>query len=375
MRRREFLAHAGLGVLAPALVPLHGWLDARPSAQRGNVPASAPLARLTAALEKQIPDWMQQAHVPGLSMVVIQNASIAWQRGFGVRDAATKAPVTSDVMFEAASMSKPVFAYVVMKLCESGVMSLDVPLTKYTPDRFLADDPRLDAITARHVLSHTSGFQNWRSEKTPLAIHFAPGAQYLYSGEGYNYLQTVVTRLLGEPFESYMRTTLFAPFDMSSSRYVWDDVAQRRMARPHTQDGTPIDNTKSTPADVARYGSAGALLTTPADFATFVINVIDPRPADAARLKQASVADMLRPHAKLPSSEYPSSWALGWQIFHDKAGDFIYHGGDNRGFHCSAVASATRQRGYVAMTNGDSGPAVLRNVNTLDAMQQFLTAV
>ena len=65
---------------------------------------------------------------------------MAWQRGFGVRDAATKAPVTSDVMFEAASMSKPVFAYVVMKLCESGVMSLDAPLTKYTPERFLAGD-------------------------------------------------------------------------------------------------------------------------------------------------------------------------------------------------------------------------------------------
>ena len=318
---------------------------------------------------------MQQARVPGLSIAVIQNASIVWQRGFGVRDVATKAPVTSDVMFEAASMSKPVFAYVVMKLCESGVLNLDVPLTKYTPDRFLAGDSRLDAITARHVLSHTSGFQNWRSEKTPLAIHFAPGAQYLYSGEGYNYLQTVVTRLLGEPFESFMRTRLFAPFGMSSSRYVWDDVAQRRMARPHTPDDTPIDNNKSTPAAVARYGSAGALLTTPADFATFVINVIDPRPADAAHLKQESIAEMLRPHVKLPATEYPSSWALGWQIFHDKAGDFIYHGGDNRGFHCSAVASATRKCGYVAMTNGDNGPAVLGNLNMMDAMQQFLTAV
>lgn len=361
-------------MLAPALIPLPAWLADVPRIQRGNTAPSASLARLTGALEKQVPDSMRQERVPGLSIAVIQKAGIVWRRGFGVRDAATKAPVTNDVMFEAASMSKPVFAYVVMKLCESGVMNLDVPLTKYTPDRFLAGDSRLDAITARHVLSHTSGFQNWRSEKTPLAIHFAPGAQHLYSGEGYNYLQTVVTRLLGEPFESYMRTRLFAPFGMSSSRYVWDDVAQRRMARPHNQDGTAIDNNKSTPADVARYGSAGALLTTPADFATLVINVIDPRPADAAHLKQESVAEMLRPHVKLPSTEYPSSWALGWQIFHDKAGDFIYHGGDNRGFHCSAVASATRKCGYVAMTNGDNGPAVLRDLNTMDAVQQFLTA-
>jgi CubicO group peptidase (beta-lactamase class C family) len=72
-------------------------------------------------------------------------------------------------------MSKPVFAYAVMKLCEKGVMDLDTPLTNYTPERFLEGDPRLDLITARRVLSHTTGFPNWRSEKTPLAIQFTPG--------------------------------------------------------------------------------------------------------------------------------------------------------------------------------------------------------
>jgi len=126
---------------------------------------------------------------------------------------------------------------------------------------------------------------------------------------------------------------------------------------------------------VARYGSAGSLLTTPADLATFVTNVIAPGPADAARLKRESVSEMLRPHVKLPATEYSSSWALGWQIFHNKTGDFIFHGGNNRGFHSAAVASVTGKCGYVAMTNGDNGADVLRNVLTMDAMQQFLTAV
>ena len=70
-------------------------------------------------------------------------------------------------------------------------------LTTYTSDRFLDGDPRLDRITARHVLAHTSGFQNWRSAKDPLKIHFTPGEKYLYSGEGYSYLQSVVTQLTG----------------------------------------------------------------------------------------------------------------------------------------------------------------------------------
>ncbi|HWN93506.1 MAG TPA: serine hydrolase domain-containing protein, partial [Methylomirabilota bacterium] len=106
---------------------------------------------------------MQESHVPGLSIAVIKDARIAWRGAFGVKDVESREPVDRDTMFEAASMSKPVFAYVVMKLCEKGVVNLDTPLTRYTPERFVPDDPRLDLITARHVLSHTSGLPNWRS--------------------------------------------------------------------------------------------------------------------------------------------------------------------------------------------------------------------
>ena len=188
---------------------------------------------------------MQEAKVPGLSIAIIKGAKLGWRRGFGVKDNASKEPVDNDTMFEAASMSKPVFAYVVMKLCEKGVMNLDTPLTRYTSERFLEGDPRLDLITARHVLSHTSGFQNWRSEKEPLKIHFTPGEKFLYSGEGYSYLQSVVTQLTGHvnlkdcaryeaglevcatDIEAYMKANLFAPFQMASSGYVWNDTVRK----------------------------------------------------------------------------------------------------------------------------------------------------
>ena len=87
---------------------------------------------------------------------------------------------------KAQSMSKPVFAYVVMKLSEDGALDLDTPLTTYSRERLLVNDSRLDRITARHVLSHTSGLQNWRSASEPLSIHFTPGERWLYSGEGYS---------------------------------------------------------------------------------------------------------------------------------------------------------------------------------------------
>jgi len=271
-------------------------------------------------------------------------------------------------------MSKPVFAYVVMKLCETGLIGLDTPLTSYTSNRFLEGDQRLDLVTARHVLSHTSGFQNWRSEQQPLSIHFPPGEKFLYSGEGYNYLQTVVTSLLHQPFETYMKERLLVPFGMNSSGYVWNDVFAKRMARPHDQSGAPTDNKKSTTDSVARYGSAGALLTTPTDYARFVIEVINPKPADAFRLTRGDVNEMLRPHIAVDGGRYPASWALGWQIFHNKDRDFIYHGGDNEGFHCAAVASVAGRSGFVAMTNGEGGTSILRNLIVDEPMQEFLAS-
>jgi CubicO group peptidase (beta-lactamase class C family) len=93
-------------------------------------------------------------------------------------------------------MSKPVFAYAVMKLCEQRVLTLDTPLSRYTPYRFV-DDPRIGLVTARHVLSHRSGLQNWRSGEKPLGFDFTPGEKWQYSGKGYFYLQSVITRLTG----------------------------------------------------------------------------------------------------------------------------------------------------------------------------------
>lgn len=342
------------GALLPALA-----CDKGPSREVSGMPDDGtPAGTLARELEQRIPIWMREASVPGVGLALIAEARIAWSRGFGVRDTGTRVPIDRRTMFEAASMSKPVFAYVVMKLCETGVMDLDRPLTEYTPERFLEGDPRLVQITARHVLSHTAGFQNWRSEESPLRIHFTPGQRYQYSGEGYNYLQTVVTRLLGQDFESYMQARLLVPMGMASSGYVW----QEAMARPHDAQGQPLALKPSSPEAIARYGSAGALLSTPDDYAGFLIAVIAPPPADAFHLEGASVDEMLRPHVKLEGGQFPASWALGWQIFENRGRQFIYHGGDNEGFHCFAVASVAGQSGLVVMTNGESGPLLLNKV-------------
>jgi CubicO group peptidase (beta-lactamase class C family) len=363
MHRRDFLVHSSAMALGLALPRF----DARQVVERED------LAALVDRLKRQVPTWMQEFAVPGVGIAVIDDATIGWRGSFGVRDAATRVAVDDDTMFEAASMSKPAFAYVVLKLCETGMMDLDVPLTRYTSDRFLDGDARLERITARHVLSHTSGFQNWRSERSPLAIHFTPGERYMYSGEGYNYLQSVVTRLLGQRFEAFMRERLLAPLGMASSGYVWNDTFATRMARPHNARGEPFDNKRSTPEDVARYGAAGALLTTPSDYTRFVITVMNPVRRGTHLLERQSIDEMLRPHVKLEGGRYPASWSLGWQIFHNNNRDFLFHGGDNDGFHCYAVASIAGRSGLVVMTNAEGGTQFLAKVLTDEGTQAFLS--
>ena len=367
MRRREFLVQNSRAALAFSLLPL---VARAPGNQKpAELKNGASSETLIAGFERLIPKLMEEAIVPGLSIALIKDAKLFWRRGFGVKDSASKEPVDNDSVFEAASVSKTVFADTVMKLCEKGVIGLDAPLTKYSPKPFLEGDPRLELITARHVLSHTSGFQNWRSDKEPLKIHFTPGEKHMYSGEGYSYLQSVVTHMTGQPIEPYMKANLLVPFGMAASGYAWNDTFEKRMARPHDQTGKPFDNNKPTATHIARYAAAGELRMTPTDYAKFLIEVIDPKESDAFRLNKESRKEMLRPQVKVADS---TSWALGWQIQHTEKGDLIMHGGDNTGFHAFVAASVERKHGFVIMTNGENGTQVINKLILGDAMQRLL---
>lgn len=368
MRRRDFLAEISRAAVGASLLVSRSYGTDTPTWRT-----------LIADLEKQVPELMEEAKIPGVSIVLIKDAKLVWRRAFGVKDNESKAAVDNDTVFEAGSMSKPVFAYLVMKLREKGIIDLDAPLTKYTSERFIEGDSRLDLITARHVLSHATGFQNWRSKDRPLKIHFDPGQEYRYSGEGYYYLQSIVTHLTGRvdrnncskyeaglevcatDIDEYMTANLLAPFGMTSSGYVWNDTFAKHAARPHDAKGTPLEKKKPRATTAARYGAAGGLHTTPTDYAKFLIEVIDPKSSDAFRLKQDSLVEMVRPHVKVPNDPN-GSWALGWAVQHNDKGNIISHGGHNTGFHSFAGALRERKSGYVIMSNGDSAGEPLKEL-------------
>jgi CubicO group peptidase (beta-lactamase class C family) len=368
LTRREFICATGSGLAAASLT---GSRYAQ-AASAGGAPSSTFGERI-AALDRRIRQSMKDSHVPGVSIAIIRDAGVVWQRGLGVRDVSTGAPVDVDTVFSAQSMSKPVFAYRVMKLSEQGVLDLDAPLTRYTPNRFVENDPRLEGITARRVLSHTTGLPNWRSPEEPLRINFTPGSKWSYSGEGYHYLQSVVTRLTGHTdpkrcgvfemnyrvcatdFGDYMGATVLKPFSMKHSGYVWTPAMQRNVTRPHDPAGAPLPQKPSTAIDVARYGSAGSLMTTAGDYAQFLIEVMKPKPADGYRLSEATRREMLSPQVEAVGSPIKTSWALGWQIWHLEKGELIAHGGDDEGWHSLSLWSPERRTGFVILTNGEGG--------------------
>jgi len=383
IERRQFLATGGRAAIGLALLPVAACSRSNRAAPMAD--RSGTLNPLIEDLEKQVPGWMSEHSTPALSMALVDDAEIGWRRAFGVKDFPSRRPADDDTVFEAGSVSKTVFAYAVLQLCDKGVLDLDAPLTKYTPERLL-DDPRLDLITTRRVLCHTTGLPNWRSHSEPMKISFTPGEKWSYSGEGYSYLQSVVTHLTGHvdlehcstfeqnlkvcatDIDSYMKANVLVPFGMTSSGYVWTDAYDRLMALPHDDKGRTFSR-RTTPADAARYASSGALHTTASEYAKFLIEVIDPKPADAFRLSAGIRAEMLRPQVQVTGG---LSWGLGWAVERHGESDVITHSGDNPGYKAFTAASVGKKSGYVILTNSDTGFEVIRKIVQSDRMQQFL---
>jgi len=315
-------------------------------------------------LEKDVPDLMKKDGVPGLSMAVIRGGKTTWVHGFGIKEATTGQPVAVETVFEAASLSKPVFAYGVLKLIEQGKLGLDDPLTNYLPKPYIAGDDRLVKITARIVLSHRTGFPNWRGDDGLLPIYFTPGERFSYSGEGYIYLQRVVEQITGKPLNEYMTEAVFTPLGMTSSSYVWRPDFDARTATGHHSDGKPAELWKPKEA-----GAASTLNTTAKDYALFVEAVLNGRGLKPATLHEMETPQIaLDPECRICIKREPKQlsknlfWGLGWGIQRTDQSDALWHWGDNGVFKCFVMAEPKTKSGVVMFANSQNGLEVAKPV-------------
>ena len=338
--------HAGTGVRdrqAPAA-----------AAARAEAPGS-----LALRLRERIPALMAQAGVQGVQVAVLGGGKTAWHASFGLANAETKAPVTDTSVFEAASLSKPVFAYAVLALVDAGELDLDTPISKYLPGRYdVGDDPRLDLITPRHVLSHRSGFPNWRPGSDPLKIHFTPGDRFSYSGEGFVYLAAAVERITGQTLEAFMRRTVFDPLGMSSSSFVWQSRYDSLKVFNHGLLGDLAG--RRTPW---RANAAASLHTTAGDYARFVAAVMAGRGLRPATAR-ALMSPQSRPDERgintataAPTGRFAPSlaWGLGWGLAQEGESWSLWHWGDNGTTKAYVAASPQRRIGVVFFANSENG--------------------
>jgi CubicO group peptidase (beta-lactamase class C family) len=301
---------------------------------------------------------MAAAQVPGLQVGIVDGDRVT-TRNYGVANAKTSERITDETVFEAASISKPVFTYAVMKLVRDGKIDLDKPLASYLPEPYIAD-PRAAVITARMVLSHRSGFPNWRAEGKPLEIRFDPGTRFSYSGEGIVYLQRVVETITKEPFDSFMQRMVFTPLHMTQSSYLWQPAYETQKAWGHTDAGTVFRRRKPE-----RPVAAATLHTTATDLGRFL----------SALLSDPIARPMFHPEINVPANcavcainpdpgpPLPDiAWGLGIGLVDAR---YVWHWGDDGDFKAYLFADPVTKRGTVVLANGSGGLAIAGDVASL----------
>jgi CubicO group peptidase (beta-lactamase class C family) len=320
---------------------------------------------------------MKAAEVTGAGIAVFHNDKIEFLKAYGFRDKEKSLPLTVDSVMSAASFSKVAFAYLAMELVDEGVLDLDKPVYQYFPKPLpdypkyedLANDARYKRITARMLLSHTSGFANWRfmEDDRKLRIHFEPGSRFAYSGEGIDLLQLVVETIAKKPLDELMQERVFEPLAMTRTSMVWQERFESDFANGYDEYGRLLGpQRRKTP------GAAGSMLTTITDFARFLQGVMA-----GGSLKSKTREQMLSPQIQILSKhEFPTlsdettdenksirlSYGLAWGLYWTPYGKVFFKEGHDDGWRNYAVCFDKQKSGIVIMTNSGNGEGIFKDV-------------
>jgi CubicO group peptidase (beta-lactamase class C family) len=330
-----------------------------------------------AEIDAAVTRVMSGAEVPGAGIAIFNGGRTAYLKAYGFRDKQKNLPLTPDSILTAASFTKVAFGYMVMQLVQEKVIDLDRPVCQYLPKPLpdypqyadLAADPRYKLITARMLLSHTSGFSNfrWLNENHKLIINFDPGTRYAYSGEGIELLQFVVETVTGKPLEDLMRERVFGPLGMTRTSMVWQEGFESNYANGYDEYGRSIGPVRRPKAD-----AAGSMQTTLADFALFLEAVMGGKGLDPA-----TRAIMLSPQITIPwKHEFPTlafestganksirlSYGLGWGLYWTPYGEAFFKEGHIDGFMNYAVCFDGPKTGLLIMTNSSNGEGIYKEL-------------
>ncbi len=315
---------------------------------------------------------MEAAHVTGVGIAVLNDDKVVYLKTYGVRDKEKHLPLTPDSVMTAASLTKPVFAVMVMQLVHERIIELDKPVYEYLPRplqvypayKDLAGDQRYKQITMRMLLDHTSGFPNWRqfTADKKLSIYFPPGSRFAYSGEGIALAQMVVETVTKKSVKELMNEYVFQPLGMTRTSMVWEKRFEDDYANGYDEQGESRGPERRPKGD-----AAGSMQTTPRDYARFVQAVLG-----GAILDRKSRELILSPQIQIVSKhEFPSlsaetttenraihlSYGLGWGLYWTRHGEAFFKEGhdEDGGWRHYVVCFDRPKAGMLIMTNSSNG--------------------
>ncbi len=284
---------------------------------------SPTVSSTTYSFESQIQNWQNEHLVPAVGVGIIENGEIKLSKVYFANTEDTKN--TQDFVFTIASLTKPFFATAALKLINANLLKLDEPLHVYNVREDIGDTKRHRMLTARHILSHQTGFPNW-SNMTPskkLTFYFDPGERHTYSGEGYEYLREVLDRKLKSNINTYCDSLLYSPLQMKNSRI---------------------------------ESAAGGMQTTIQDYTRFCQHVLQ-----GAGLSNELFQEMVTPQISVKEG---LDFGIGWELATDLTNGAyaIMHSGSEPGYKTFAVLYPKSKSGVIVFTTGDNGNFIYENI-------------
>jgi CubicO group peptidase (beta-lactamase class C family) len=319
------------------------------------------------AIDREVNALMGSAQVTGLQLALISRGHVTYTNVYGWRDAAKKLPMTRSTVTYGASLTKAAFGYLVMQLVDERRIDLDKPIAAYLPKPLpdypryadLANDERWRRLTMRMLMSHTTGFANFRfiEPDRKLRFHHDPGTSYGYSGEGILLAQFVLESGLGLDVGAEMRKRIFDRFGMARSSMTWRADFEANFAENNQIDGTPYPHRRWD-----KVGAAGSLDTTAVEFAAFVAAVVR-----GEGLSRKAKAEMIGRHVEIDSErQFPTlglprtdrwkaiklGYGIGWGVFETPYGQAFFKEGHDEGT-ANYVLCVDREKACIVMLAND----------------------
>ena len=292
--------------------------------------------------------------IPGVSLGLIKDGKLIYHNRYGVENSISQKPLREEAVFEAASITKSVFAYVMNRLQQRGDFDLSRPLYEQQPFPELEEFPEYKKMTGRHVLTHVSGLPNWGARMIN-----EPGTKYGYSGEGFEYLKKVVAGGAGDhlpdSIQHLLDNEVLLPLGMQNTYFKRDPKLTERGVAGHMANRPTAQSYDTWP------GMAFSMHTNAQDFAPFAIALLERK-----GLTSAQAEDMFSYHTILPEEDfldgYKAGFGLGIALRESPYGLAFGHGGNNGDFRCQFEVYDDLKMGYIVFTNSSTGGPLVYDI-------------